>query len=269
MIIKSIQFKIDINNPHKNIERGINLIEKASETEVNLITMPEMWSVGLHPDITNSPFINETEKLLEKICLISKKNNVIILPGSLPLYENHKIFNVTFIVTPNGILENHYRKIHLFKVGGENKYTTSGKELMIYDSSFGKISPLICYDLRFPEIFRSLSMRGVSIFIVSAQWPKSREEHWITLLKARAIENQAFIIANNLCGNDGLLEFAGNTMVINPWGKIVNKIEYEEDILITNIDPYEVKEIRERFPFLRDSIWREQLINLSDSKKVD
>jgi predicted amidohydrolase len=262
MIVKSIQFEINVKNPLENIKKGLSLLSKSSNKDADLIVMPEMWSVGLYPELKESKFLNETEKILDEVLKISKKFDTIIIPGSLPLLKNGDIYNTSFFVTPHGISVNSYKKNHLFKVGGEDKYTKAGDKLAVFDTKFGKISPLICYDLRFAEMFRTLAMRDVSIFIISAQWPMSRKDHWSSLLKARAIENQAFVIATNLCGHDGRLEFAADSVIIDPWGNILELAENKETILSCKIDYNQPMELREKFPFLHDAIWRKELIDL-------
>ena len=154
------------------------------------------------------------------------------------------------IVVSNKCLITKYRKIHLFFK--ERKYFSPGNELKFFDYKNFRIGLAICYDIRFPEMFRKLMKLGVNTFIISAAFPMKRSDHWETLLKARAIENQSYIIACNRIGKDEE-EYAGTSMVIDPWGNVLVKASKDkEEILITEIDYNRIVKVRENFPILKD-----------------
>jgi len=261
--IAILQFEINIDTPDLNINKGIDMCRRAAMNGAGFILMPEMWSTGLYPELKSSTHLNSTQDILGELEKISAQYNTYILAGSLPKKGIDGIYNCAYLVKPEGIEDKNYDKLHLFKVGREDKYTRGGKKLIIYELPFGRVSPFICYDLRFPEIFRSLSMRGSEIITISAQWPLSRKEHWLSLTKARAIENQSYLLASNLCGHDGRLNFAASSMIIDPWGKIIAEAGDGETIIYGEIDREEVSEIRKKFPFVDDSIWKDKIIKLS------
>ncbi|HKG80277.1 MAG TPA: nitrilase-related carbon-nitrogen hydrolase, partial [Pyrinomonadaceae bacterium] len=114
------------------------------------------------------------------------------------------------------------------------------------------VSPFICYDLRFPEIFRAAVFQGAQLFVVIANWPASRVRHWITLLKARAIENQAYVMGVNRCGNDPKLSYSGHSMIIDPRGEVLADASEVEGVISAEIDAEALAQYRREFPFLND-----------------
>lgn len=173
------------------------------------------------------------------------------LSGSMLEMPGRRIFNSAFVIGPTGKLLGSYRKIHLFPLTGEHRNFTPGNKIQVVKLPQGKLGLAICYDLRFPEMFRELSRRGARILFIPSAWPRERLDHFRALLKARAIENQCFVVAVNKCGpeRDGLV-FAGHSMVLDPWGRILGEMGARKGILRMTIDLGRVQEIRKRFPFL-------------------
>lgn len=139
-----------------------------------------------------------------------------------------------------------------FSLGGEDQYYEKGENVVFFEFGGFVISPLICYDLRFPEPFRIATKRGAELMTVIAQWPSRRTQHWIDLLKARAIENQAYIIGVNRCGSDPALEYDGRSIVVDPHGNIIADAGENEGIAEADLDQHIVKQWRMDFPALRD-----------------
>jgi predicted amidohydrolase len=152
----------------------------------------------------------------------------------------------------NGRLAGVYRKIHLFSLLGEDRVFSAGDRWLAADTSIGKIGVIICYDLRFPELSRRLAVEGAQILCIPAQWPKPRDEHWRTLLLARAIENQFFVVASNTCGMIGKLDFFGTSMIIGPRGEVLAEAGEQETEITASLDMRDMADWRAQIPCLRD-----------------
>ncbi|MES2573070.1 MAG: nitrilase-related carbon-nitrogen hydrolase, partial [Verrucomicrobiota bacterium] len=161
--------------------------------------------------------------------------------------------NEAVAYAPDGSLLARYRKIHPFSLGGEAAVHKAGSEIVTFQWGGFTVAPFICYDLRFPEIFRAAARRGANLFVVMALWPAKRQQHWLTLLQARAIENQAYVAGVNRTGNEPLYSYAGRSVVINPHGIIIADAGEHETVLDTAIAAETVETWRREFPALRDA----------------
>lgn len=240
----------DINENMKKAER---LIKKASENKAELVLFPEMALTGFTMDI-NKLFLPEGEIInwLKKAAM----NNEINIGLGFAIKADEKGMNKYVIVSKEGEVLAKYTKIHPFSYGGENDKYYSGNEICVCGINEFKIAPFICYDLRFPEIFQIASKKA-QIITVAASWPKAREEHWITLLKARAIENQCYIIGVNRVGSGGGLQYNGSSIFVSPNGEILNDVSSEEILIIKDIELSKIKEVKDKFDIKKDR--REEL----------
>jgi predicted amidohydrolase len=143
-----------------------------------------------------------------------------------------------------------YAKMHPFKFAGET--AEPGTETVVVDCGEFKLAPTVCYDLRFPELFRAGVKRGANLFAVIANWPTSRLDHWLTLLKARAIENQSYVIGVNRCGRDPNVEYPGHSQIISPRGEVLADAGEGEGVVRAKLDLPELQAYREKFPVLAD-----------------
>lgn len=255
MKIALVQFNVRVKTPAENIRRGLELSREAARSGASLLLLPEMWSTGLHPGLAGIPEVDATAEILAEISGICKDSGCTVAAGSLPERRTEGIFNTAWLVTPEGVAPDPYRKIHLFKTGGEDRYTRAGDRLARWGTPAGPASPAICFDLRFPELFRAAAFAGATLFLHPTQWPKSRTAHYRALLPARAIENQAFVLSANACGNDGLLDMAGGSTAIDPWGEtLVEAPAAEEGVFTAELDPAQASSLRAKFPFLREAV---------------
>lgn len=240
----------DINDNMKKAER---LIKKASENKAELVLFPEMALTGFTMDI-NKLLLPEGEIInwLKKAAM----NNEINIGLGFAIKADEKGMNKYVIVSKEGEVLAKYTKIHPFSYGGENDKYYSGNEICVCGINEFKIAPFICYDLRFPEIFQIASKKA-QIITVAASWPKAREEHWITLLKARAIENQCYIIGVNRVGSGGGLQYNGSSIFVSPNGEILNDVSSEEILIIKDIELSKIKEVKDKFDIKKDR--REEL----------
>ncbi|MBA3441983.1 MAG: carbon-nitrogen family hydrolase, partial [Pyrinomonadaceae bacterium] len=145
-----------------------------------------------------------------------------------------------------------YCKLHPFTLGGESRNYLSGSGLQVLTCNEFTVAPFICYDLRFPEIFRAAVRRGANLFTVIANWPTPRSDHWITLLKARAIENQAYVVGVNRSGRDPQLSYSGQSMIFDPHGRVIAEADAEEGTISANLDLQALVSYRQELPFLKD-----------------
>ena len=245
-----VQFDIKSGQIKTNLNTILGYLEQLACDNVNLAVLPEMFSCSF--DNTNlKTHAKATDKVLERLCQFAKKNQMAIA-GSLPENKNRQIFNTLVFIDHDGKIKVKYRKIHLFRLTDEHLYYTAGNEINVFDSSFGRIGFMTCYDLRFPELARKLSLRGVQMIIVSAQWPEARKEHWETLIKARAIENQLFMVCSNRTGMENDLQFPGMSMVVNPIGNILIQAKNKEACVYADIDLSLLKDTRALMPCMTD-----------------
>ena len=237
----------------ENMKKIEVFIKKASQSNVELVLFPEMSLTGFTMDI-NKLLLSE-EQIINWIKLLAINNNINIGLGfSIKVDEKGK--NKYTIISKSGEVLAIYTKIHPFTYSGEDDKYYKGNEICTCTINEFQITPFICYDLRFPEIFQ-IASRNSQIITVAASWPKSREEHWITLLKARAIENQCYIIGINRTGFGDGLEYSGKSIFVNPDGQILNQINSEEMLIVNDLKIEKIKEVKESFDIKKDR--REEL----------
>ncbi|MDO8445062.1 MAG: carbon-nitrogen family hydrolase [Deltaproteobacteria bacterium] len=244
----SIQFDIKLGDVNYNLSYVLSEIRRLSKEGVRLIVLPEMWSTG-YAWRKLGKLSERTSEIIEELKKVSKKGIVII--GSMPEKDREDIYNTAYVID-NGKLIGKYRKIHLFTPMKENYFLKAGNETLLCNTSIGKIGVLICYDIRFPDLPRRLTLEGAEILAVPAEWPHPRLDHWRTILKARAIENQLFVIATNRCGRQGMVRFCGNSMIVNPWGEIISEAGEEKAAITADVDLSQVARYREDMPALKN-----------------
>ncbi len=261
----AIQMRIQILEPELNLEKGYGLLEKALNKGAKLVVMPEMWVVGLHPGVLKSPYVLKTSEIIEEISRLAKKSDAVIVAGSHPHIDYYdskadkRIFNRVYVINQSGSVCGTYNKIQLFKKNNEHAYSKPGFRVFNIQTDNYIISPFVCFDLRFPELFRIAAFNGAEVISVSSQFPTSRIGHWRSLLTARAIENQCFVIASNACGFDGLIELGGNSIIVAPSGEILSECGEEEGIIYHEIDMDELRTYREKFNFIDESVLKDDL----------
>jgi omega-amidase len=253
MRIALAQIDITWENKEDNKKKALNFIEKAKEQKVDFVLFPEMSLTGFS---MNVPLIGEKQDDASstKAWFADKalKNNIYIGFGYVEIHpETMKGINKFSVASPDGNIISDYSKIHPFSFGLEAEHYVGGHSITIFKLQDFTAATFICYDLRFPEIFQYAS-KEASLITISANWPKARREHWITLLKARAIENQCYIAGINRVGWGDNIEYCGDSMIINPLGNIITQRTNEESLIVADIDSNEVREIRESFQLKRD-----------------
>jgi predicted amidohydrolase len=170
--------------------------------------------------------------------------------ASIPEAGAPKPRNMAILAAPDGSVER-YAKIHPFTFGGEHRVYTGGDRVVTAAIDGVRVTPFVCYDLRFPEPFR-LAADETDLFALVANWPEARREHWRTLLRARAIENLCYVAGVNRVGEGGGLRYTGDSAVISPWGEVLAEGDASDSVLVADVDPAVVRDARAKFPALAD-----------------
>ena len=244
------QFNIALGDFARNFKKANEFIKQASSEGSHLILLPELWSGGYDYQHFNA-YKSENLEILDKLAIISKRNKTIIA-GTYLIEDNGKSYNSLILHSSGNVIE-HYEKLHLFSPLRENEFFSEGNATKQICLPWGETGLAICYDLRFPEIFRKYALSGVKVILICAEWPLARIEHWRTLLRARAIENQVFIVACNGVGKTGNEIMGGCSAVIDPAGNyLIETDATSEQLLTIEFEPEIIENIRENLPILKN-----------------
>ncbi|MBE3555300.1 MAG: carbon-nitrogen family hydrolase, partial [Thermicanus sp.] len=216
------------------------------------ILMPEMWTTGYALSRIRELADDEGKRTKDFLSSYAKKIGAFIVGGSISERRGEMIYNTSYVFDAEGKQVGEYRKIHLFRLMEEEKFLSPGERLTTFSFMGERMGLAICYDLRFPELFRQLALAGAKAILLPAEWPHPRLHHWRTLLAARAIENQMFILAANRTGRDERNFFFGHSLVLSPWGEVVAEGGEGEEILYATIRLDEVEKIRREIPVFED-----------------
>lgn len=231
----------------KNIKNAESLIKKASYDKADIILFPEMSFTGFS---MNTQLTGEDERYtVSRIAALAKDNCIGVGFGWVRRIAE-KCGNVYSILDEKGNLVSEYIKIHPFSYSGEDVFFIGGNSIISYSIKGIPSSTFICYDLRFPELFRTIS-EEIHLIILPACWPARRSEHWKTLLRARAIENQVYILGVNCQGDIGGLYYSGDSCVINPNGDVLNILSDKTGLITCDLED-DVEEYRHTFPVMKD-----------------
>ena len=248
MKIALVQYNLVWEDKESNKKQILSMIKDIDGAE--LIVFPEMTLTG---------FTMKSEEMSETIhgesfrffSSIAKEKSTNIFSGIIER-RNNRIYNSLIHIKPDGNLVKLYRKVHPFSYSSENEHYDAGSKPAITKIRKWKIGLTICYDLRFPELFRKYGKKRTHLIVTIANWPDTRIEHWRTLLKARAIENQCYVAGVNRVGMDPKLNYTGFSSMFDPMGREIVSIEKDEKVIVVEIDKNYVNEVREKFPFLDD-----------------
>lgn len=255
MNIALIQSYIEVGNPAANQKRIFALMEKAVEAnpKPDILVLPEMWNTGYALDRIQELADEDGKETKESLSNFAQKHNVQIVGGSVAEKIGDHIYNTMYIFNRQGEQIANYSKMHLFRLMDEEKHLQAGDQAVTFELEEGLIAGAsICYDIRFPELSRSLALAGAKVLFVPAEWPHPRLHHWRTLLMARAIENQMYVVACNRVGDSGDTFFFGHSMIIDPWGEIVAEGGEEETIVSGTLDSSLTDSVRQRIPVFED-----------------
>jgi omega-amidase len=246
------QMKVLRGQPEANLERVRDWTREAARRGSSLVLFPELWHSGYDLEHRERYAARTGGGIFARISDLAREHKIAI-GGSVLEARDGKIYNSFPLFNAEGRCLAVYSKTHLFSLMNEVKWLTPGEGFVTADAPWGLTGLSICYDIRFPEVFRHYAFSGTRIVLLVAEWPVRRIEHWKTLLLARAIENQMFIAACNCLGEFREETFGGCSAVIDPWGRYVVEGGGEESLLTAEIDLDMVEKTRRQFPFFKDS----------------
>jgi predicted amidohydrolase len=250
VIVAGIQHDIVWERPDENFARLAPMIGRAAADGARLVVLTEMFATG---------FSMKTERVAEDLdgpsvqfLVEQARANGVWVCASLPERpdaDEHP-FNQLVVAGPDGATHR-YAKIHPFTFGREHEHYSAGAHFLTVDIEDTRFSFFVCYDLRFADEFWALAPE-TDCYVLPANWPAARREHWMALLRARAIENQAYVVGVNRVGEGGRLSYAGDSMIVDPFGEVIARAGGTETIITADVDAQRVRAVRAEYPFLQD-----------------
>ncbi|NQU09406.1 carbon-nitrogen family hydrolase, partial [bacterium] len=220
MHVLGVQLDSVWENKRANHDKVRRLLESARPEPSALVVLPEMFATGFSPTVavTSDPVHGETRTFLAETARVY---GIHLLAGLVRTETDGRSRNEAILIDPRGGEVGGYAKMHLFSFANEHQHAVPGTAVQVWPCGGFRLAPVVCYDLRFPELFRACLQQDAQVFAVIANWPTPRVEHWLTLLRARAIENQAYVIGVNRCGRDPNNEYPGRSQIIDPRGEVL------------------------------------------------
>lgn len=245
MKVSAVQVDLIYKDPKANRQKMDELIKTTVETEnPDVIVLPEMWNVSFFPDDIENCADENGEQSKIFLSRMAKTHHVNIVGGSVATSVNGKYYNTSYSYNREGELVHTYNKVHLFSPSNEHQIFTAGDEPGIFEIDGVKVGVATCYDLRFVEWIRLMALENIQILFVPAAWPHPRVHVWETLLRARAIENQFFVVGVNSVGKTDSLQFCGHSCILNPLGEALDQAEEEERVIGAVLDLDSIAQVR-------------------------
>lgn len=249
-----VQLDVSSDEPvAQRVTRTLRLVDDAAK-ECDLLVLPELWHVGAFDIAAAREHAQPIDgPLVEALSGLARERGIWLHGGSFTEVAGDEHFNTSVLFAPDGALAAAYRKVHLFGFdGGETTLMSGGDELFVVETPLGPTGLATCYDLRFPELFRALVEGGATTFLLTSGWPTPRIEHWNVLTRARAIENQAWVIACNEVGQQPGITLAGRSVVVDPLGEVIAQAGDGPEVLYVDVEPGAAEAWRREFPVLDD-----------------
>ncbi len=240
-----IQMDMQFCRPEENFRRAAELIESAMGDKPDVLVLPELWNTGFFPK-ENLPDLSDREgaQVKQVIGALAKKHRVNIVAGSVADLRGGMVYNTCYVFDRDGKCIASYDKTHLFSPMEEDRFFTPGENICRFTLDGVPCGVIICYDLRFPELCRSMAVEGTDCLFVVSQWPMERIPHLQTLCAARAIENQTFLACCNSCGRADGTVFGGHSMIVDPVGKVLAMADKAETAISAHLDLSQLSNIR-------------------------
>lgn len=252
MRIACVQWNIQWQDKAANHARVRAMLEAARLSPGTLVVLPEMFATGFSMDV-RATLENESESSLSLMAELAHLHEVWLVGGIVQQGSaGDRGRNEAVLFDPQGQQVGLYAKRHPMTPADEHQHYDAGDAIVTWVIDGCSVSPSICYDLRFPEDYRQAAAKGAEVLVCIANFPSVRVHHWVTLLQARAIENQAYVVACNRTGSDPKLSYPGRSMVVDPRGQIIADAGDRETVLTASLDLSDLREYRTRFPVLRD-----------------
>lgn len=262
LTISLVQMDCELGAPAVNFAHAEALIAQAARagrdrSQHRLVVLPELWTTAydLENSATHATAVAQHaggSGWFGQFAELARNHDIWLTGSLLEAGAGGQYYNCMALYSPEGELAGLYRKIHLFRLMQEDVYLGAGDSPALLNLPWGQTGLAICYDLRFPELFRSYALQGAKLIIVPAEWPHPRREHWRTLLRARAIENQCFVAGCNRIGSSKETGFFGSSSVIDPWGEVLGEAGETEMVMNVTIDLDLVDDVRQRIPIFAD-----------------
>lgn len=248
-----VQMDVKLGDVDSNIISALEGLRQLAGQGTKIAVLPEMWSCGFdNPNLRKHA--DRTPEILAKLSAVAAAQKMMIA-GSMPESVGEGVCNTTYLIGEDGVIAGEYRKIHLFTPTQEDRYFVPGRNAVVCETALGKFGLMTCYDLRFPELCRSLTDQGAQVVLVSAQWPGVRIGHWDILLRARAIENQIFIVAANRCGKESRVHFPGHSQIVSPLGEVMVMADENACVLHADLHYDELQNARNAIPCLKERVF--------------
>ena len=257
MKIALAQFEVVRGDLTANLAKIRELAAESKAREANVLFLPEMCTTGFDWQ-KNKSLLDQAGRHRDTLAELAKTFGIAICGSFLEATPSGRPANTLYYFERSGKIAVQYRKAHLFTLFGEEKHMEAGAAIVTGDTELGHIGCGICYDLRFPELFRKCALQGAVIQVLPSAFPHPRLAHWRALIQARAIENQIYFIATNQCGtenhctNTGEINYFGHSMVVDPWGEILLEADESAGVYAVDIDVGRVAEIRAHMSVLKD-----------------
>lgn len=249
--VYAVQLDIVWEDKAANHQKVRQLLQQASPDPGSLVVLPEMFATGfsMRAKVISDSETRESQNFLAET---AKEFGVYLAGGVVTDGSSGLGRNECAVYDPAGSELGRYCKLHPFTYGGESGHYEPGDQLCLFEWEGFKVAPFICYDLRFPESFRAAVKLGANLILVMANWPQMRVGHWNALLQARAIENQAYVVGVNRCGQDPTLSYSGSSRIIGPGGDILAVVEAAESVILAELSLNQLEKYRHDLPFLAD-----------------
>ena len=253
MKITCLQMDMKFGLPAQNFSHAEHLIDRAMQEKPDVLVLPETWNTGFFPKEHLARYSCQDGDMVKRcIGSLAEKYHVHIVAGSVSNVRGGNIYNTAMVFDRSGQCIAEYDKTHLFTPMGEHNFYTGGDHLCRFLLDGILCAVIICYDVRFPELVRTLCLSGIDLLFVVSQWPRERIPHLQTLTAARAIENQIFVACCNSCGTAEQTVFGGHSSILDPFGNILVQAGSSEELVSADCDFQILSEIRSSIPVFRD-----------------
>lgn len=237
MKISCIQMDVRLGQPEENYRIAEEQIRLAAKEQPDVILLPELWDVGFFPKENLKEVADrDCARITAFAAPLAKELGINIVAGSVADLRDGQVYNTACVFDRQGNLAAKYDKTHLFSPMGEHEYFTPGDHICRFKLDGHDVGLIICYDVRFPELIRLMTVPGIELLFMVSQWPDVRVNHLQTLTAARAIENQIYLACCNACGTAGATRYGGNSAVIDPWGQVLVRAGTEQEIISADCD---------------------------------
>ena len=248
MNVAAVQIDIAWEDKTANHRMVEAMLDEAGVEPGTFVLLPELGDTGFSFNLD----VIVDDQTLPWAQDLARRRRIWVQVGYAVRGQDGKGRNCASIISPKGEALGTYQKIHPFSFGREIEHFSGGDHLLIRQCNGASIAPAVCYDLRFPEIFRLVVQQGAEVITIGANWPAPRQDHWRALLMARAIENQAYVIGCNRVGDDPHLSYLGGSMIVSPTGEVLAEANTEPTVLTAKLDLEALREWRRKFPALGD-----------------